>query len=259
MKNQIPIWYWTSRFCHPLQIEETSIDLTPDGHLVSFNHTIENNRPLPSIPHALALTLAQHFVEFDAGIPLSNWTLIDQGSNSQLPHRIDHYFTWEDKTISYHGAHKGAYLHIRQCCLFIWTLSSYSGGLVAQIQPVEILQPITGRNCQHLLHNLRSGDLLCLSLGFHGRTFTLAPGSGYRSGQCLDEPLESLNSLPQSIAAYTTTMSYQGYLVDVYVGACSQAINLFLQIFLLAGWRGFISFWRTRTKLPSKKSLAALA
>src|SRR5208283_2096491 len=45
------------------------------------------------------------------GIPLSAWTLIDQGSISQ-PHRIDHYFTWEDKTSNYHGAHLRVHIYI---------------------------------------------------------------------------------------------------------------------------------------------------
>jgi hypothetical protein len=235
MKKQIPVWYWTTRFCRPLQIEENSVDLSPDGRLLSFNHSIENSRPLPSLSHADALTLAENFVQKDAGIALDKWTLIDDGSSSQ-PHRIDHYFTWEDKTTDYHGAHIRTHVYISGNIVssfgnFLHIPESWARKFSKLRSYNQSLEEIAG-----IFYTiLEVATFFVFLWAFIGGLLRWRLAFFIGAASAVMSLLESLNSLPQSIASYTTTMSYQGYLMDVYVSAASTAINQFIQIFLLAG------------------------
>lgn len=111
MKQTIPIWYWTTRFCKPLKQEEFGCWLSPDGHLTACDRSLENDRELPSIKHDEAMTLAQNFVSKEAQASLDGYKLIEQASVEQ-PHRTDHNFTWEDTRQEWHGAKLRTHVYI---------------------------------------------------------------------------------------------------------------------------------------------------
>src|SRR5262249_40435039 len=47
--------------------------------------------------------------------------------------------------------------------------------------------------------------------------------------------LESVNSLPAAVHGYSTTMSFNAYLIDTYVSAAKNSFFQFLQIFSMVG------------------------
>jgi Type II CAAX prenyl endopeptidase Rce1-like len=93
MKDEIPVWMWRTRFCKPLSHEELVVAWTTHGQLGSFDHTIDNDKKLPSLPIADARKLAKDFVEKTGGIDLTSYELTEEGSKTKA-NRVDHHFLW---------------------------------------------------------------------------------------------------------------------------------------------------------------------
>ncbi|MFY0104114.1 hypothetical protein ABTP95_19925, partial [Acinetobacter baumannii] len=49
MRSQIPIWYWSTRYCEPLKQEEYQCWIAPKGELIAYDHAVENDTEMPSI------------------------------------------------------------------------------------------------------------------------------------------------------------------------------------------------------------------
>lgn len=103
MKERIPVWFWSTRFCKEFQQEYMYVYLRPDGSLHHFYHWLENDRTIPTIPKDEALKLARDFVEGKGGIKVSDWKLVVNQSITQL-HRTDYSFVWEDQSAEWNGA-----------------------------------------------------------------------------------------------------------------------------------------------------------
>lgn len=61
-RQGLNIWYWTARWFRPGQHEEFSAQLDPQGWLVGYSRTIEEERALPSLEAAAARALAEDFL-----------------------------------------------------------------------------------------------------------------------------------------------------------------------------------------------------
>jgi len=94
-RRGLNIWYWTARWFRPLQHEEFSAQFDPQGWLVGFSHTAEEERELPSLDAAQARALAEKFLrEHVAHHPVSGLAFLEE-SHEQRPKRTDWSFTWE--------------------------------------------------------------------------------------------------------------------------------------------------------------------
>jgi hypothetical protein len=93
MKDEVPVWMWRTRFCKPLTNEQLVVWWTTHGQLGGFDHTIDNDKKIPSIPAADARKLAKDFVEKTAGLDLTGYELTEEGSQTR-PARVDHHFLW---------------------------------------------------------------------------------------------------------------------------------------------------------------------
>jgi hypothetical protein len=73
--GQVVIWYWHARWFKPLQKEEFSLDLAPDGRIAGFSHSIEEDRPAPACRrNRPAVWLRLTWLVTWAGIqPTGNW------------------------------------------------------------------------------------------------------------------------------------------------------------------------------------------
>jgi hypothetical protein len=109
MKSEIPIWYWSTRFCRQQQQEECSVWISPEGTLRSFRHDVPNDVAMPSLTHEQAETVARDFVEKTVGLSLKNCKQVKEGEQKQVK-RTDHYFTWEDQSKEYKGARLRTYV-----------------------------------------------------------------------------------------------------------------------------------------------------
>lgn len=103
MKAALPIWYWQTRFCKPLEREEISVALNPQGKLVSFWHTLENDRQLPNVSHEEAERMARDFVQNKGAVSLQGYKVVADSSRN-MPKRIDHSFTWEERSQDFNDA-----------------------------------------------------------------------------------------------------------------------------------------------------------
>lgn len=235
MKDRIPVWYWSTRMCRPLQLEEMSVALSPSGKLISFDRKLENDRAMPAMDHNAAKQLAIDFAEKEAGVPLAGFKPVEDGSVSQ-PNRTDHYFTWEDTTTDFKGAHLRVYEYVSGNELTTFNYYLY--------RPERWMRKFSElRSYNHALEQVASifYSLFNIATFFvfvwaftHGLIrWRFAFGLGLLMAGI--DFAESVNSMPVSIHGYPTTMSFRGFIVDTYVSAASSAVSQFVQTAMLVG------------------------
>ncbi len=235
MRGDLPVWYWATRMCEPLQMEQFLCQVSPSGKLVAFNRQLPNDYALPSISHDEAFALAKTFVETKVGIPLTKFTRIKHGTTSQVK-RSDHFFTWENKQDAYAGAHLRIdvnvsgnqitsfdnYLHVPEAWERKFSkLRSYNE-LLTDLASV-FLSMLNVATVFIFLWAF-SGGLIRWRFAVFAGLFVSLVSLG-----------ESLNSLPRAIHSYSTTIAYDAFLTDYYVNTLTSAATTFLQSTVLAG------------------------
>ncbi|MBS1956834.1 MAG: CPBP family intramembrane metalloprotease [Cyanobacteria bacterium SZAS-4] len=233
MKQTIPIWYWTTRFCKPLKQEEFSCWISPDGRLAAFDRALENDRELPSVKHDQALTMAQNFLTHDANLSLDGYKLIEQASIEQ-PHRTDHNFTWEDTKQEWHGAKLRTHIYISGNSVTsfnhylhvpdVWTrkfskLRSYNDALADAASIFYVA--------------LNTGSFFVFIWAFANSLirwrFALVIAGAY----AVLAALESINGLPSQWHGYDTSMPEAGFQLSLGMGVLTSALQTFVQTFIL--------------------------
>jgi membrane protease YdiL (CAAX protease family) len=96
-EEDLPVWYWHARWFRPLQKEEFSLYLSPDGQVVSFSHSLEEAAPGAAIPQDEARSLAEAFLVNQLGLDLSQWEAVTSSSADRPGGRRDHYFEWKQR------------------------------------------------------------------------------------------------------------------------------------------------------------------
>ncbi len=235
MREKIPVWYWSSRLCRPFNLEEFTTAISPAGRVVSFEHSIENDLPLPSIQHSDARLLARSFVEERMKLPLNGYKPVEDGSVVQ-PHRTDHYFTWEDARQDFKGARLRAYVYVSGNKITAFNHFLYI--------PETWLRKFSElRSYNKALEAVAGIVYAVLNVAtFFAFMWMFAKGAvrwrvalAVASVVAAVDYLESVNSTPNILRNYTTTMSYNGFVLDIYVSALWSAIGEFVQALMLAG------------------------
>jgi len=93
--ERLPIWTWHARWFRPLQKEEFSVSLIPEGDVVAFSHTILEDAPGASLSQAEARGLAEAYFGQDRRWTLADWEPVTASSQQQPGGRTDHYFEWK--------------------------------------------------------------------------------------------------------------------------------------------------------------------
>lgn len=96
-EENLPIWYWSARYFIPLQKEEFLLQLAPDGRIVGFLHSIEEDQPGASISQEEARELAEAYLIDQHGLDLLDWEEISASSEDRPGGRRDHYFSWRER------------------------------------------------------------------------------------------------------------------------------------------------------------------
>ncbi|SRR5579875_712237 len=235
MKDEVPVWYWSTRLCRPLKLEEFSASISPTGRLLSFDHSIGNDRAMPSIPHDDARAQARQFVREKLGMSLDNYKPIEDGSVKQ-PHRTDHFFVWEETSRDYKGARLRIYTYLSGN-----QVTGFNHYLYVPEQWLRRFSEMRSYNnaleeVASIFYSIFGVATIFAFIWMFTRgaiRWRLALGVGGAVGVMYY--LDALNALPNSIRSYATTMSYNGYLVDVYVSALWGAIGQAFQTFILVG------------------------
>jgi Type II CAAX prenyl endopeptidase Rce1-like len=98
MSSTLNIWYWHVRFFRPQQEEEFSVNVSPAGDIVGYEHNVPEARGGPSLERTAAETLAKRFLSDELGVDLNLWAFLPEESNSKKKtNRLDWDFTWEKR------------------------------------------------------------------------------------------------------------------------------------------------------------------
>jgi hypothetical protein len=270
MRDTIPCWYWTTRYCKPLKQEEFACWLNPTGRLVSFNHSIENDAELPNVSHADAKKMAEDALQNQAQVDLKPYKLVEDGTVEQA-HRTDHYFTWEDKSQTFAGARLRCYAYVAGNQLtavnhYLKIPDAWKRKFAKLRSYNDALEEVATIFYEALQAGIFFVFIWAFANGQIKWRFSLIVASVYSIMAVLD----SLNSLPASLHEYTTTTPYSGFQVEFALGALWSGVSTFVQIFTLVAaaetvYRlarpSFISLEKSFTKRGAQtlQSLQAMA
>jgi len=98
--ERLPIWYWHARWFRPLQKEEFSVSVAPDGEVVAFFHSILEDAPGAGLSQDEARALAEEYLVRDRGWALEDWEPVTASSEERPGGRIDHHFEWKRRDFS---------------------------------------------------------------------------------------------------------------------------------------------------------------
>jgi GNAT superfamily N-acetyltransferase len=98
--ERLPIWTWHARWFRPLQKEEFSVSLAPDGEVVAFSHSLPEDAPGASLSQDKARVLVEAYLVQDRRQVLEDWELVTASSQERPGGRTDHYFEWKHRDFS---------------------------------------------------------------------------------------------------------------------------------------------------------------
>ncbi|MDD5349318.1 MAG: type II CAAX endopeptidase family protein [Chthoniobacteraceae bacterium] len=94
-REGLNVWYWSGRWFRPEQHEEFGAAMDPQGRMVGFSHTIEEEKALPFLDKEAARAVAEGFLRRCVPQhPLEGLRFVSDGTEEK-PHRTDYRFTWE--------------------------------------------------------------------------------------------------------------------------------------------------------------------
>ena len=87
---------WQVRFFRPLQKEEYTVRVGPDGALQGYTHAVEEKAPGATLSQEEAMVVARESFK-KRGVSLDPYKLVE-ATNHKRDNRMDHVFVWEDST-----------------------------------------------------------------------------------------------------------------------------------------------------------------
>ncbi len=93
--EHLPVWRWYARWFRPLQKEEYSATLTPDGNVIGFSHSLLEDAPGARLGQEQARVLAEEYLTYDRQWTLADWEPVAASSQDQPGGRTDHHFEWK--------------------------------------------------------------------------------------------------------------------------------------------------------------------
>ncbi len=103
MREQVRIWRWSNRWFKPLQKQESTVRVSPDGFLNGFSFQIPEAAPGAAVSEDSARCVAEKFLAETMGTQPTGLDFLSSSSQTR-PNRVDHYFEWKKKDFDVHGA-----------------------------------------------------------------------------------------------------------------------------------------------------------
>ena len=242
LRDQVRVWSWHHRWFTPLVEEEYSVDVAPTGEVIGFSHKIPEDRPLA--------TTAANLAPFVSG----DLTLVDT-SERRLPHRVQHIYTYESKTIRPAGAPYRTTItvdgdrvtgfskrvKVPEAWLRAYREMRSKNFTAGSIDVVLMIATIIAAVAVFIIR-LRRGDLPLRFLLFIGiASIVLAAGV-------------ALNSLPGDLANYSTTDSYPAFVGAHIFQAAMGSLGTAILLVVLCG-AGEVLY---RERFPQHLAMARL-
>lgn len=233
MRDAIPVWYWSTRFCEELKQPEFVTFISPTGSLVSLEYQLENDRVMPNIDHSAARKLAEEFISRQTELKLTDFRLEEDGTIAQ-PHRIDHYFTWERVGQDYAGAKMRIYTYVAGNSLTTYTYFLHiSDEWKRKFNHLRSFNQALADIAEIAYNALNTGTFFVFLWGLQSRQirwrFPLAVALVYAAM----DAIETVNGLPGIMHEYKTTMPFRSFVIDTSVNALVAVVWTFVQVLLL--------------------------
>lgn len=94
----VHLWRWSHRWFKPQQKEEFSVEVTPDGQVVGFDHRVAEAMPGARLNQPQARAIAETFLTQVMKRNLSDMES-EEAQRLKRPARIDYTFTWKRKSV----------------------------------------------------------------------------------------------------------------------------------------------------------------
>jgi ribosomal protein S18 acetylase RimI-like enzyme len=237
-QENLPIWYWHARWFIPLQKEEFSLYLSPDGQVVNFSHTIEEDAPGAAITVDEARALAEAYLVNQQGLNLSQWEPVTSSSTDRPGGRRDHYYEWKKRdfevgeselkiSASVHGDKMDGYNYWLKVPEDFTRQFEETSDKASFIDSLSTLLGVGGFSIAAIV-------VFGLSLLRHGRPRRSAYFVALLVG--IVSALAGLNSLPLYKISYDTTQSYPLFWFQILFYGLIGLLMLMAYMFVL--WAG---------------------
>lgn len=254
MGTRVRLWRWAYRWFQPLQKEEFSVEITPKGELVGFEHQIPEDAPRPDATADQARALAENFLRSKMQRDPASLDFVEQSDQTRT-HRVDRQFTWKERDFNLHDATNR---------LEVTVLGNEVGGYREYLKIPEQwkrdYQRLRSKN--EVAQTVDSAVMVVLILGLvvvivmrvqrqdvKWRRAAMVGVVGIVLGF-----LSQLNEFPLQEFGYPTTDSYGSFLSRQFLNAVITALGAGGLLFVLAA--GAEALYREA--LPGKVSLANL-
>lgn len=219
MATEIPVWSWTTRFCKEFDQEEFKTWISPQGKLVSFEHDIPNDFEIKSVSHEEAKQIALDFLkktEPDA----AQFSSLVRDEAFTKPKREDHSFVWENQAKDYKSARLRIYVYvagnqITEYSKYLHVPDSWE----RKYETMRSYNSLLGQFSFFFIYLFQTLGFLVLVWGAITRNARWKPiifGSILMGGI---SSLDYLNHLPSLIASYGTTVSFQGFIIQLIINS----------------------------------------
>ncbi len=226
MKGDVPIWYWRTRFCRESQPEEMRVCVTPDGRLLAFIWYLQNDLSVPSVSHAQAEKIAQQFCTESAALPLSDYVLVNDATET-LAARTDHAFTWEQKSTDIRGAKQR--ISVRVSGNVVSRFNHYLKVPEAWENKFKMIRSYNALLSQiarvfYYLLNAAAVFFFFRAVATHNIKWklVLTIGAVFAVGLVL----ENCNNAARIFESYSTNQTVQAYLTNYYIDVAINALRV---------------------------------
>lgn len=246
MRGEVRLWTWRHRWFRPLQEEEFSVEVAPTGEIVSFTHTIPEDRAIAGIVSAPPGEFLRSI-----GARPEDLRLVST-SERHLPRRVQRIYTWDSisihpagapyrHTVTADGARITGYsqrLKVPETWLRSYRELRSKNNAAGAVDMIFMAASIIAALVVFIVR-LRRGDLhFRFLLGVGIAAIVLTAGS-------------ELNSMPEQLAYYDTTTSYPAFVASSVLGSLLRSIGTAMLLVVLCG-AGEVLY---RERMPRKLAI----
>ena len=233
--ENLPIWSWRARWFRPLEEEEFSLALSPDGKVLGFSRHIPEAEYLPELDVDQAQLLVEGYLTNTLGWNLDDLELISSSTSKALGGRVDHNFEWKRSdfeageselrvSVGVQGESIGSYRYWLKTPDAFWREFQEKADIAWAI---DSWSTTLGYSGFLLIAVLAAGFLLLRGAQFWRRA--IFPALLY-GGISL---LSSLNYLPLYKAYYSTTERYWFFWIENIANIFFSALTSTLYFFVI--------------------------
>jgi membrane protease YdiL (CAAX protease family) len=262
------VYRWTVRWFKPGEQEEFSVELDPDGRLLSYSRYLPDDEPAPE--SSRPEQVAREFVQRVAGIDVGTYDLQDS-YEMPLPNRTEYGYTWERPDLKLGEAKQRLSIvvtgdEVIYFDRFLWTPESFGHQFAKEQEKGDLLSTIAGA----LAAVLGVVGLVAIVRGLKRRTLHWRASLPIAAAVAVVSLANELNALPLSYAYFDVSQTEFSFLLDKLLYIAGGLAGGFLAVVGLvaaAEWvnrsawpaRLPVSHWFTRAGIGSRSGLRRIA